>query len=62
MGKLGILKEVFELFILHRKFYMLTKMGSQGGLFILVGRKKCFLMSVQVSYKNQFIVYILLVH
>jgi len=22
MGKLGILKEVFELFILHRKFYM----------------------------------------
>jgi len=39
MGKLGTLKEVFELFILRRKFYMLTKMGSQGGLFIFVGRK-----------------------
>jgi len=39
MGKLGVLKEVFELAIIRRKLYMLTKMGSQGGLFIFVGRK-----------------------
>jgi len=40
MSKLGVLKEVFELVIIRRKFYMLTKMGSQGGLFIFIGRKK----------------------
>jgi len=39
MGKLGILKKVYELFIIRKKLYMLTKMGSQGGLFIFVGRK-----------------------
>jgi len=39
MGKLGVLKEVFELVIIRRKFYMLTKTGSQGGLFFSSGEK-----------------------